>query len=59
MGTVLQRVYKGVPYKIELGKDGWEMEGKTFTSLTAAAKQVTGYKAINGRDFFARNGKKE
>jgi hypothetical protein len=57
-GTVLRRTYKEKDYEVTATADGFRMGGKDYTSLTALAKEITGYKAINGRAFFGVNGQK-
>jgi hypothetical protein len=47
-GTTLVRVYKGKEHRLKVLADGFEYEGETFRSLTAAAKRATGYPSISG-----------
>lgn len=51
-GTLLRRGYKGTDYEVRVGAEGFTMGGAKFTSLTAVAKKITGYKAISGPKFF-------
>ena len=45
--------YKGRTYEARELEDGAvEFNGKRYNSFTAVAKEITGYKVINGRDFF-------
>ncbi len=41
-GTVLTKVYKGVPFPVKVLPKGFEFQGKTYRSLTAIAKVITG-----------------
>jgi len=51
-GTVLDREYKGRTIRVTVLDDGnVEHEGMRYTSLTAAARAITG-SAWNGRVFF-------
>ena len=47
-GTVLVRPYKGKEHRLKVLEDGFEYEGETYRSLTAAAKRATGYPSISG-----------
>jgi len=52
-GTVIERRYRGsvvrgVIFTSSKGKVGIEVGGVRYQSLTAGAKAVTGYRAING-----------
>ena len=47
-GAVIDREYKGKTVKLKFLDDGVEIDGKTFTSLSAAARHVTGAASING-----------
>jgi DUF2924 family protein len=51
-GTTLTRVYKGKEHRLKVLADGFEYEGETFRSLTAAAKKATGYPSIAGTDWW-------
>lgn len=51
-GTVLERTFKGKVHKVTVRADGLEYAGKTYRSLTAAAKVATGYASISGTLFF-------
>lgn len=51
-GTTLTRVYKGKEHRLKVLTDGFEYEGETFRSLTAAAKKATGYPSIAGTDWW-------
>jgi hypothetical protein len=50
-GTVLTRPYKGRTLAITVLEDGFEFDGRKYTSLTAIAKVVTG-SHWNGMHFF-------
>jgi hypothetical protein len=51
-GTVIEREYKGKTHKVTVNAEDFTYGGKPFRSLTAVAKEVTGYKAISGTLFF-------
>ncbi len=48
VGAVLHRSYKGKDHQIRVLADGYEFDGRTFNSLTALAKHITGYASISG-----------
>jgi hypothetical protein len=50
-GTLLCRLYKGKPVRAKVLAQGIEYEGKTFASLSAVAKAITG-SHTNGYLFF-------
>jgi DUF2924 family protein len=50
-GTVLIRNYKGQEVHVTVREDGFEWEGLTYRSLSAAAQAITGAK-WNGKHFF-------
>ncbi len=50
-GTVLTKVYKGVSFQVKTLLKGFEFQGKTYRSLTAIAKVITGMH-WNGYLFF-------
>ena len=50
-GTVLTRPYKGATVQVKVLMDAFQYEGKTYPSLSAVAKAVTGSHA-NGFLFF-------
>ena len=52
VGQTLSRMYKGKLVKIDVTENGFLHEGTVYSSLSAAAKAITGYKAINGRAWF-------
>jgi hypothetical protein len=57
--STYERVFRGKTYMLLTierdGKAAFQVKGgKTFDSMTAAAKSVTGYKAISGPAFWAR-----
>jgi hypothetical protein len=51
-GTVIEREYKGKTYRVEVLERGFKHDGKEWRSLTAIAKEVTGYASISGTLFF-------
>lgn len=51
IGTVLTREYRGKTLQVEVRADGVEWDGKVFSSLSAAAKAITG-STWNGKLFF-------
>ena len=52
VGQTLSRMYKGKLVKIDVTENGFLHEGTVYSSLSAAAKAITGYKSINGRAWF-------
>jgi len=52
IGEKLTRTYQGKDHVVEVVEGGFKHEGKTYASLTALAKVITGYKAISGPAFF-------
>lgn len=59
-GTTLTKLYKGSCYQATLNADGscTLNDGTWFSSLTAAARFITGAKNISGRKFFGIPGKR-
>ena len=51
-GTVLTRRYNGVEYRVTVLDAGFEYAGRTYRSLSAVAREITGT-AWNGYGFFA------
>ncbi len=51
VGTVLTREYRGQTLQVEVRADGVEWNGTVFSSLSAAAKAITG-STWNGKLFF-------
>lgn len=51
VGTVLTREYRGQTLQVEVRTDGVEWNGTVYSSLSAAAKAITG-SAWNGKLFF-------
>lgn len=45
----ISRLYKGEEIKVQVTKDGFRYDGEDYTSATAVAKAITGYKNVNGR----------
>ena len=54
-GTRLIREWEGVEHTVTVLKDGYEWEGRTYRSLSAVARTITGVN-WNGFRFFALNG---
>ena len=52
IGSKLTRNYHDKEIVVEVLKDGFRYDGATYTSLTALAKKITGYRAISGPAFF-------
>ena len=52
IGEKMTRTYNGKDHVVEVIDGGFKYQGETFTSLTALAKTITGYKAISGPAFF-------
>jgi hypothetical protein len=50
-GTVIRRPYKGKTLEVRVLPTGFEYEGETYKSLSAAAKKITG-SHCNGFQFF-------
>lgn len=51
VGTRLVREWNGVRYEVTTTYDGYEFQGRTYRSLTAVAKVITGTQ-WNGKVFF-------
>lgn len=51
-GATIEKTYKGEKHTVQATAEGYIHRGKTYASLTAIAKQITGYKAISGPAFF-------
>ncbi len=51
VGSCLVRSYKGVQYKVEIVSNGYLYSSKTYKSLSAIAREITG-KQWNGKVFF-------
>ena len=41
-GTILERLYKGRTYRVNVLDDGFEYSGEKYRSLTAVAQTITG-----------------
>jgi len=52
IGEKMTRTYRGKDHVVEVVDGGFKYQGETFTSLTALAKKITGYRAISGPAFF-------
>jgi len=55
-GAVLVREWNGRTYQVSVLEEGFRMDGKDYTSLTAIAKKITGAK-WSGPRFFGLTGK--
>ena len=55
-GTQLVREWNGRTYQVHVVKDGFEMDGKAWKSLSAIAKHITGA-TWSGPRFFGLNGR--
>ncbi len=56
-GAVLVREWNGRTYQVSVLEDGFRMDGRNYTSLTAIAKKITGAK-WSGPRFFGLTGKR-
>ncbi len=56
VGSVLVRVYRGQTLQVRVLADGFEFEGRVYSSLSAAARAITG-SHCNGFLFFKMAGK--
>ena len=52
VGDTITKVYKGEKHAVRVTEDGFKYGRKTYRSLTAIAKQITGYKAVSGPRWF-------
>jgi hypothetical protein len=52
LGTALFRAHAGVLHRVTVVAEGFEWEGRTYASLSAVARAITGVR-WNGRRFFA------
>jgi len=57
-GTTLTRTYKGKELNVAVLEEGFRHDGRDFRSLTALAREITGYPAISGPAFFRLTGPK-
>jgi hypothetical protein len=57
VGTVLRKDYRGQVHEVGVAQGGFVYRGKTFTSLSAIAKAITGT-SWNGRLFFGLTSRK-
>ena len=56
-GVTLVREWNGRTYQVNVHEDGFKMDGKEYTSLSAIAQKITGAK-WSGPRFFGLNTKK-
>ena len=52
IGEKMTRAHRGKDHVVEVVEGGFKYEGRIYASLTALAKEITGYKAISGPAFF-------
>ena len=52
VGTTLTREFKGTKHTVKVTADGYAHGGKTYRTLTAVAKAITGYASVSGPRFF-------
>ena len=52
VGTILHRPYKGFDLKVLVTEDGFLWANRTYRSISALAKAMTGHRTINGYAFF-------
>ena len=57
VGTTILREYRGRTYGVRVLDGGFAYKGRRYGSLTAVAREITGYRTINGFDFFNLNKK--
>lgn len=50
-GSYFIRSYQGIQYKVEVASNGYLYNGRTYKSLSAIAREITG-KQWNGKVFF-------
>jgi len=48
----IERTFKGKRHTVTVTDEGFRYAGKDYRSLTAIAKQITGYPAVSGPRFF-------
>jgi hypothetical protein len=58
LGTILNREWQGQPHIVEVVGDGFRWKGTTYSSLSAAAKAITGTNWNGPRFFGLRKGKR-
>ena len=51
-GSTIEREYRGKTYSVKATDDGFTCDGKTYSSLTALAMEITGAASISGPRFF-------
>ncbi len=51
-GQVIEKTYKGQKITVQVAAEGFHHAGKPYRSLTAVAREVTGYPAVSGPFFF-------
>ena len=56
-GTQLVREWNGRVYRVDVTTDGFEMDGQSYTSLSAIAKRITGVDWSGPRFFGLKKGK--
>jgi hypothetical protein len=51
-GGVLERTYKNQKITVQVTETGFTYNGAEYSSLTAVALKITGYRAVSGPRFF-------
>ena len=57
-GDELHKIYKGQALVVRVGENDFEFNGKSYSTLSAVAKAISG-SHVNGFTFFGLKGKKE
>ena len=56
VGSKITRSYKGKDYEVTVEPDGFRYVGESFRSLSALARRITGFAAVNGLLWFQLTG---
>ena len=51
-GDVIEKTFKGKVHKVTVTETGFRYGRKEYASLTAVAREITGYRSISGPAFF-------
>ena len=51
-GGVIEKVYKNQKITVQVTETGFTYDGAEYSSLTALALKITGYRAVSGPRFF-------
>ena len=51
-GGVIERIYKNQKITVQVTETGFTYDGAEYSSLTALALKITGYRAVSGPRFF-------